>query len=253
MCIKNEMYDFYFERLNGRHGYGIMPFRAGVRCNKWFYSLYVHDECPLRRDDIIRALAAEKDTDAAHLGPDSGPGRLPEERALRRRAGAPLSGAHREPAVLYQPDKGRRPARGGYAAGAVRGPRRAKRRRARCASTSLSLAKTKTVLDAMHQLNDTGRAILFVAPGGVLRGVVTDADVRRYILRGGALTGPCARYGKLFAQKPAHRAAARGKAPDAGKRPSAPFPFWISRGALRMWSLLRAWTSTRASAQTCLW
>lgn len=26
---KNEMYDFYFERLNGRHGYGIMPFRAG--------------------------------------------------------------------------------------------------------------------------------------------------------------------------------------------------------------------------------
>lgn len=57
---KNEMYDFYFERLNGRHGYGIMPFRAGVRCNKWFYSLYVYDECPLRRDDIIRALAAEK-------------------------------------------------------------------------------------------------------------------------------------------------------------------------------------------------
>ena len=54
------MYHFYFERLNGKHGYGIMPFRAGVRSNKWFYSLYVSDECPLRRDDVIRALAAEK-------------------------------------------------------------------------------------------------------------------------------------------------------------------------------------------------
>ena len=57
---KNAMYHFYFERLNGKHGYGIMPFRAGVRSNKWFYSLYVSDECPLRRDDVIRALAAEK-------------------------------------------------------------------------------------------------------------------------------------------------------------------------------------------------
>ena len=57
---KHAMYHFYFERLNGKHGYGIMPFRAGVRSNKWFYSLYVSDECPLRRDDVIRALAAEK-------------------------------------------------------------------------------------------------------------------------------------------------------------------------------------------------
>ena len=54
----------------------------------------------------------------------------------------------------------------------------------------LIIDENKTVLDAMHQLNDTGRAILFVAPDGVLQGVVTDADVRRYILRGGALTGP---------------------------------------------------------------
>lgn len=81
----------------------------------------------------------------------------------------------------------------------------------------LIIDENKTVLDAMHQLNDTGRAILFVAPDGVLQGVVTDADVRRYILRGGRFDRPCARYGKLFAQKPAHRAAARGKAPDAGK------------------------------------
>lgn len=29
----------------------------------------------------------------------------------------------------------------------------------------LIIGEDKTVLDAMHQLNDTGRAILFVAPG----------------------------------------------------------------------------------------
>ncbi len=33
----------------------------------------------------------------------------------------------------------------------------------------LFITENKTVLDAMHQLNDTGRAILFVAPDGVLR------------------------------------------------------------------------------------
>ena len=53
----------------------------------------------------------------------------------------------------------------------------------------LIIDENKTVLDAMHQLNDTGRAILFVAPDSVLQGVVTDADVRRYILRGGACAG----------------------------------------------------------------
>ena len=57
---KNKMYDFYFERLNGKHHYGIMPFREGVRSNKWFYSLYVYDEHPMRRDEIIRALADAK-------------------------------------------------------------------------------------------------------------------------------------------------------------------------------------------------
>lgn len=57
---KNEMYEFYRERLDGNHHYGILPFREGVRSNKWFYSLYVHDEHPLKRDEIIRKLAAAK-------------------------------------------------------------------------------------------------------------------------------------------------------------------------------------------------
>lgn len=57
---KNEMYQFYFDRLNGKHHYGIQPFRAGVRSNRWFYSLYVYDEHPLSRDEIIQRLKEEK-------------------------------------------------------------------------------------------------------------------------------------------------------------------------------------------------
>ena len=54
----------------------------------------------------------------------------------------------------------------------------------------LTISEDNTVLDAMRQLDATGRRILFVAPGGQLRALVTDADVRKYILKGGALSGP---------------------------------------------------------------
>ena len=57
---KNKMYQFYFDRLNGKGHYGIQPFREGVRSNRWFYSLYVYDEHPLSRDEIIQRLKAEK-------------------------------------------------------------------------------------------------------------------------------------------------------------------------------------------------
>lgn len=47
-----------------------------------------------------------------------------------------------------------------------------------------------TVLDAMKKLDETGRRILFIAPGGKLQAVVTDGDLRKLILRGGQLTDP---------------------------------------------------------------
>lgn len=56
---KKELYDFYREQLHGKHHYGIQPFRPGTRPNHWFYSLYVYDEHPLRRDEIIRRLQAQ--------------------------------------------------------------------------------------------------------------------------------------------------------------------------------------------------
>lgn len=49
-----------------------------------------------------------------------------------------------------------------------------------------------TVLQAMQKLDATGQRILFVAKEGVLKGALTDGDIRKYILRGGALEGPAA-------------------------------------------------------------
>ena len=57
---KIEMYEFYRERLDGKHNYRILPFRDGTRSNRWFYSLFVEDAHPLHRDEIIRRLSAEK-------------------------------------------------------------------------------------------------------------------------------------------------------------------------------------------------
>ncbi len=51
------------------------------------------------------------------------------------------------------------------------------------------LCPNATVLDAMRQLDETGMGVLFQAPDGVLNGVLTDGDIRRYILAGGKLEG----------------------------------------------------------------
>ncbi len=45
-------------------------------------------------------------------------------------------------------------------------------------------------IDAMRRLSETGRRIVFIAPGRVLQAVLTDSDVRKFILRGGNLASP---------------------------------------------------------------
>ena len=45
-------------------------------------------------------------------------------------------------------------------------------------------------IQAMQKLDETGRRILFVAPEGLLQGVLTDSDIRKFILRGGDLSRP---------------------------------------------------------------
>lgn len=55
---------------------------------------------------------------------------------------------------------------------------------------ALFVEETATVRDTLQKLDETGQRILFVAPGGVLRAVVTDGDIRKFLLRGGALSEP---------------------------------------------------------------
>ena len=49
------------------------------------------------------------------------------------------------------------------------------------------IEENETVLGALKQLDTTGHKVLFIAPDGRLKGVVTDGDVRRHLLAGGSL------------------------------------------------------------------
>lgn len=54
----------------------------------------------------------------------------------------------------------------------------------------LIIDEQMSAIDAMKKLDAAGRRIVFIAPGGVLQAVLTDSDVRKYILRGGDLHQP---------------------------------------------------------------
>lgn len=54
----------------------------------------------------------------------------------------------------------------------------------------LIVDENASVLDALKQLDATGCKVLFAAPGGKLKAVVTDGDVRRHLLAGGGLDAP---------------------------------------------------------------
>ncbi len=51
----------------------------------------------------------------------------------------------------------------------------------------LIINEDDSVLCAMRKLDETGRTIVFIAPDLILKAVVTDADIRRFILKGGNL------------------------------------------------------------------
>ncbi|MFI3168574.1 MAG: sugar phosphate nucleotidyltransferase [Faecalibacterium sp.] len=54
----------------------------------------------------------------------------------------------------------------------------------------LIIDASSSILDTMKKLDETGQRILFIAPDGMLQAVLTDGDLRKFLLRGGALTDP---------------------------------------------------------------
>ena len=49
----------------------------------------------------------------------------------------------------------------------------------------LFIEPTATVLETLRKLDKTGQRILFIAPEGKLKAVITDGDIRKFFLRGG--------------------------------------------------------------------
>ncbi len=88
---KNEMYDFYNERLNGKHGYRILPFRDGRALEQMVLQ-------PVSVGRVARAprrcypprLAAEH-PNAACVGPHPRAGRLRRKTNLRRCTGRAIT------------------------------------------------------------------------------------------------------------------------------------------------------------------
>ncbi|MGN0983432.1 MAG: nucleotidyltransferase family protein [Gemmiger sp.] len=56
----------------------------------------------------------------------------------------------------------------------------------------LFIPEAATVLETMRKLDETGQRIVFIAPEGRLKAVVTDGDIRKFFLRGGTLESPVA-------------------------------------------------------------
>ena len=54
----------------------------------------------------------------------------------------------------------------------------------------LFIREDATILQTMKQLDETGQRILFIAPEGRLQAVLTDGDLRKFLLRGGRLEDP---------------------------------------------------------------
>ena len=46
---------------------------------------------------------------------------------------------------------------------------------------------SESILSTMKKLDETGQRILFVAPNGILKGALTDGDIRKYLMHGGSL------------------------------------------------------------------
>ncbi len=53
IATKIENYQYYERQFSGIPHLRLFPFRSDIRSNHWFYSLYLEDEFPLSRDQVI--------------------------------------------------------------------------------------------------------------------------------------------------------------------------------------------------------
>ena len=52
---KHFLYDLYKSELDGKNGFSLLPFKAGIRSNRWFFSLFLEDKRHVR-DEVMAVL-----------------------------------------------------------------------------------------------------------------------------------------------------------------------------------------------------
>ena len=114
----------------------------------------------------------------------------------------------------------------------------------------LFITEDISVLDAMRKLDETGLGVLFVAPEGVLRAVVTDGDIRRYILKSLPLEGPVREAANYSPYALPMEARARAKTALLEHGIGA-LPLLDKRG--RTWCSRAGWTSTHIQKHARPW
>lgn len=57
---KKQNYEHYQKRIEAVEGLSLLSFRSDIRPNYWFYSLYIHNDYPKNRDELIRYLAEHR-------------------------------------------------------------------------------------------------------------------------------------------------------------------------------------------------
>ena len=91
----------------------------------------------------------------------------------------------------------------------------------------LFIEPTATVLETLRKLDETGQRILFIAPEGKLKAVITDGDIRKFFLRGGTpdqTIDNAANYHPLSVPVDEHYTVEEppAEAPDPGEEPPRP-------------------------------
>ena len=116
----------------------------------------------------------------------------------------------------------------------------------------LFITEDISVLDAMRKLDETGLGVLFVAPEGVLRAVVTDGDIRRYILKSLPLEGPVREAANYSPYALPMEARARAKTALLEHGIGA-LPLLTSGAGCRTWCSRAGWTSTHIKKHARPW
>src|SRR5690625_1282478 len=57
ISIKRNNYELYKKKFKSIQGLSLLPFKENIRSNYWFYAMYISEDYPLDRDELIKSLS----------------------------------------------------------------------------------------------------------------------------------------------------------------------------------------------------